>query len=89
MDKHSVTKENLLVTLRNVSIELYAIEEALLHARQELPQMAKLKEALQEVHQEIDRLNLPGPIEFEAPTPSRSLLVRGNPRSVRKNMCTY
>lgn len=88
MERHRVTKENILITLRNIGVELYSVEEALIHANHNLTEVGDLKKCLANLVEAVGQAQLPPEIPFDKPNPAYTMLVRSSTvQPVRKNMC--
>lgn len=90
MPTQTVTKKNIELTLRNMSVELYAVEEALGHASQNPHALDLLKLHLAELIKEVEDMQLPDPIQFEAPTPPVTMRFSAGSggNGVRRGICS-
>ena len=79
MTTQRVTWKEIDVTIHDINVLLYAVEEALAAAGQVPDSMTILKIGLQDLREEVARMRTEKPIEFDAPTPASPLLLGRRP----------
>jgi hypothetical protein len=79
MTTQRVTWNEVVATIHNINVLLYAIEEALSAAGEESGSLTILKIGLQELGEEVAQMRTEKQIEFRAPTPATSLMLGRKP----------
>ena len=87
MPTYTIKKDDLVATLHNIGVLLYAVEEVLIKAEQELPAIGDVKKALDVLRTDLENTNFPGPVVFDAPEPVNTMLVGEPTQRLRKNVC--
>lgn len=87
MATHTLEKNDLVTTLYNINVLLFAFEEAVTGAKRPLAALDDVKKTLELLRAELEGTDFPSPIEFEATVPANSLLFGDPTQRLRKNVC--
>lgn len=87
MTTQRVTWKEIDVTIHDINVLLYAVEEAVIGAKRPLAALDDVKKALELLRAELEGTDFPSPIEFEATVPANSLLLGDPTQRLRKNVC--